>query len=91
MIKCILGFNGEGQGEHKSSWGERGGAPRPGLDVNVDQVDDDVDQVGVDVDQVDVNFDQADQNRFPGGSPLLFCTQGSNLARFSRSGNLLTN
>ena len=59
------------------------------LDVN--QVDVDVDQVGVDVDQVDVNFDQADQNRFPGGSPLLFCTQGSNLARFSRSGNLLTN
>ena len=59
--------------------------------LDVDQVDVDVDQVGVDVDQIDVNVDQVDQNRLPGGSPLLFCTQGSNLARFSRSGNLLTN
>ena len=47
--------------------------------------------IRLDVDQVDVNVDQVDQNRLPGGSPLLFCTQGSNLARFSRSGNLLTN
>ena len=61
------------------------------VDVNVDQVDVNVDQVDVGVDQVDVNVDQVDQNRLPGGSPLLFCTQGSNLARFSRSGNLLTN